>query len=145
MHESAGDQAPPRPRRPLGVTVVALFYIVLGSHALMFGAYLATLTPASAPTVPFAALLARDPGLVRAYGLALAGIAVPFFVDGAALYRQRWWARWLTPGLAPLHIVGPPFLLGGIVFALLVNVYLFGSGAAQAWLARPSPGLASQP
>jgi hypothetical protein len=130
--------APPpgdRPRRPAGVTIVALFYIVLGAHSLAIGLYLAG-GPGIA--LPFPQLLAAYPNFVRDYGLALLAMSVPFFVDGVALLRRRWWARWLTLAIAPLHLVGPPFLLGGMLFALAVNAYLFGSGAAQAALRRPA-------
>lgn len=135
----------PRPRRPLGVTVLALFYIVLGSHAFMFGAYLAALSPAEAPSAPVAGLLASDPGFVRAYGVALAGMALCFFAEGVGLLRGRWWARWVPLALVPLHIAGPPFLLGGVLFAALVNLYLFGSAAAEAHLARAPRAAAAQP
>lgn len=125
-----------RARRPLGVTLLALFYIVLGSHALMFGAYLATLTAQTAPTVAFQDFLARDAGATRLYGLALLAIAAPFFANGVALLKGKWWARWTTLAVAPLHIVGPPFLLGGVVFAAAANLYVFGSGAADGFLRR---------
>lgn len=127
------------PRRPLGVTILALFYIVLGSHALMFGAYLAALQPGAAPTVPLESLLAADAGLVRTYGLALLGISVPFFAVGVALLRRRAWARWAALAVTPLHIAGPPFLLGGVLFAALANAYLFGSERAHGWLLAPRP------
>lgn len=136
--------APWRPR-PLGVTVLALFYVVLGSHALMFGVYLAALSPAGAPGASLAGLLASDPGLVRAYGLALVATAAAFFAEGVGLLRRRWWARGLPLALVPLHIAGPPFLLGGVVFAALANLYLFGSADAERHLARRAPGAASQP
>jgi hypothetical protein len=125
------------PRRPFGLTVLSLCYIVLGSHALMFGAYLASLTPATAPTLDLAAFAARDPGFVRLYGLGLLGIALPFFANGLALFRGKPWARWTTLLIAPLHIVGPPFLLGGVLFAALANLYVFGAGTAWAFLSRP--------
>lgn len=135
-----------KPRRPLGVTVLALFYIVLGSHALMFGAWLAALAPADAPSATLAGLVTNDPGFVRTYGLALVGMALAFFAEGIGLIRGARWARWLPLALVPLHIAGPPFLLGGVVFAALANVYLFGSAQAEAHLTRrPGRGAASQP
>lgn len=124
------------PRRPLGVTVVGLFYIVLGSHALMFGAYLASLAPEAAPSAALAGILADDPGLVRAYGLGLVGIAAVFFAIGIGLLRRWWWARWAALAAVALHIVGPPFQLGGVLFAAVACAYLFGSEGAGAWLGR---------
>lgn len=143
---------PPRPRslRPAGVTVLAVFYIVLGSHALLFGGWLATLAPADAPSAAFAQFLARDPSFTRLYGLALLGIAVPFFATGVGLLRARTWARRAVLGMVALHVVGPPFLLGGVLFAALANVYLFGSPRAAAFFEHvtagaPGAALAPQP
>lgn len=127
------------------MSVVAVFYVVLGSHALLFGGWLLALTPSAAPSLPFAELLLREPGLVRAYGAALLATAVPFFATGVALLRGRWWARWSTAACAPLHIVGPPFLLGGVVFALAVNLYLFGSAGVRSYFEALRPRPAPQP
>lgn len=146
MEPATDANATGKSRRPLGVTVVALFYIVLGSHALMFGAYLAALAPADAPGAALAGLVARDPGFVRAYGAFLVAAAAVFFVEGVALVQGRWWARWLPLALVPLHIVGPPFQVGGVIFAALVNVYLFGSAGAAGHLARaPGPAAPRKP
>lgn len=124
-------------RRPLGVTVAALFYIVLGSHALMVGAYLLGLSPAEASPA-LGGLVRDDPGFVRSYALALLGIALAFFVLGVGLFRRWAWVPWAVLLAVPLHVVGPPFQMGGVLFAALVNVYLFGTGA-YAWLTAPPP------
>lgn len=120
------------PRRPLGVTFLALVYIVLGSQSLALGLYLLTLTPGTAPG-GIAAVLARTPGIVQYQGWLLLLCSVPFMANGVLLLRGWWRARWATVALTPLHVLGLPFGLGGLLFALLANLYLFGSGRARAW------------
>jgi hypothetical protein len=129
--------------RPVGVGLLGLVYIVLGSHALMFGAFFLVLTPQAAPTAGLAGFVAADPGFVRAYGAALACVAAAFFANGVGLWRGRRWARWSTLGIAWLHLLAPPSPYGGLVFAVLANVYLFGSLAARAHFGlAPAPGTA---
>ncbi|HEV8360238.1 MAG TPA: hypothetical protein VGR28_07285 [Candidatus Thermoplasmatota archaeon] len=132
--------APTAPaRRPLGLTLLGIVYIVLGAHALLFGAWLATLTPDTAPSVGLAGFLERDPGFTRWYGLALVAIAAPFEANGLGLLKGARWSRWATLAMVPLHIVGPPFLLGGVLWAALANAYLFGSDRAQRFLQEARP------
>lgn len=115
------------------MVVLGLFYIVLGSQAVALGAYLLSLTPGSSPSPALAALVAQDPGIVRWQGSVLLLSALPFFANGVALLRARWWARWSTLLLTPLHVLALPFGFGGLLYAVVANLYLFGSGRARAY------------
>lgn len=119
---------------PLGVRLLGLVYITLGGVTLMVGAYVLT---AGAGLAPFG-----DVG--RWFGAGLAAASLVYFAAGAGLHRGRPWARWLILGVAWLHLLTPPFLLGGLLLALAANVYLFGSGAAHAWFARAGGAAISQ-
>jgi hypothetical protein len=115
---------------PVGVRLAGLVYIVLGGVTLMVGAYV---------------LAAGGAGDVGAwYGAGLCAASLLWFANGAALHRGPPWARWTTLGLAWLHLLTPPFLLGGLLLALVLNVYLFGSPRAHAWFTSAAPAPASQ-
>ncbi|MCA1814750.1 MAG: hypothetical protein LC624_12535 [Halobacteriales archaeon] len=120
---------------PAGVRLLGLVYIVLGGVTLMVAAFVLTAGPGA---TPFGGDIAVP------YGAGLAAAALAYFVLGAALHRGKRWARWGVLGLAWLHLVTPPFLLGGLLLALAANVYLFGSARAHAWFRGAAAPAVSQ-
>ena len=123
--------APMAPKRPIGVTILAVLTILFGILGLLGGILLVILAGAAATVLP--AEYQAIAGILLALGALLAIVSLIGIISGVGLLRLRSWAWWLTIIVGILNVVfgigsyvvyplgGFPY---GIALWIIIIIYL---------------------
>ncbi|HDM27088.1 MAG TPA: hypothetical protein ENG27_02080, partial [Candidatus Bathyarchaeota archaeon] len=134
--------APPRDEfytRPLGVSLLALVFALLGVVIFLFGVVFLTV-PLFLPEA--------QPWMVRLFGLLFVVWAVFQFFLSYGLWNGRRWAWWMALALsglsAVLGLTAPPVSLTSTALSLLVIYYLTRSHVKEFFDVTPRIEVPSQ-
>ena len=123
--------APMAPKRPIGVTILAVLTIIFGLLGLLAGILLVIVGAAGATVLP--AQYQAIAVILLALGALLAIFSLLGIIAGVGLFRLRAWAWWLTIIVGILNIVfnigsyvvypigGFPY---GIALWIIIIIYL---------------------
>src|SRR2546427_5349110 len=122
--------APMAPKRPIGVTILAVLTIIFGILGLLVGILAVILFAAAATLLP--AEFQGVAGILLALAALATILSLVAIISGVGLLRLRWWARWLSVIVGILNIVfniGPYVLYPvafpyGIVLWIIIVAYL---------------------
>ena len=123
--------APMAPKRPIGVTILAVLTIIFGLLGLLAGILLVIVGAAGATVLP--AQYQAIAVILLALGALLAIFSLLGIIAGVGLFRMRAWAWWLTIIVGILNVVfnigsyavypigGFPY---GIALWIIIIIYL---------------------
>jgi len=122
--------APMAPKRPIGVTILAVLTIIFGILGLLGGILLVIVFAAAATMLP--AEFQEVAGILLALAALVTILSLVAIISGVGLLRLRSWAWWLTVIVGVLNIV---FNIGtyvlypvafpyGIVLWIIIIAYL---------------------